>query len=177
MINTASRAWHAPAQKDSPRADSPARCTDNAGLCTDAGFIKGVGQGLVGAAAQPVSGALDALSSAFEGIDATSNTVLGKLSNRPRAVERRRLPRAIGGDRRVQPFVRGDGTDTQVPPSCQFSAIAVVRASFPGAELHALKAGLAPMHMGSMDWLRSHASHPLHHPFLPRSSVAAPHTA
>jgi hypothetical protein len=54
------------------------------------------------------------MSSAFEGIDATSNTVLGKLSSRPRAVQRRRLPRAIGGDRRLQPFLRSDGTDTQV---------------------------------------------------------------
>lgn len=77
--------------------------------------MKGLGQGLVGAAAQPVSGALDFMSSAFEGIDASSNTILGKLSSRPRAARRRRLPRAIGGDRKLQPFVRSDGTDTQVP--------------------------------------------------------------
>lgn len=77
-----------------------------------AGFVKGLGQGLVGAAAQPVSGALDFMSSAFEGIDASSNVILGKLSNQ-RAVKRRRLPRAIGGDRKLQPFLRLDGTDTQ----------------------------------------------------------------
>ncbi|KAK9908805.1 hypothetical protein WJX75_003140 [Coccomyxa subellipsoidea] len=76
------------------------------------GFVKGLGQGLVGVAAQPVSGALDFMSSAFEGIDASSNTILGKLSNTPRAVRRRRLPRSIGGDRKLQPFVRA-GTDAQ----------------------------------------------------------------
>ncbi len=53
------------------------------------------------------------MSSAFEGIDASSNTILGKLSNHPRAVKRRRLPRAIGGDRKLQPFMRA-GTDAQV---------------------------------------------------------------
>ena len=42
----------------------------------------------MGAAAQPVSGALDFMSSsAFEGIDASSNTILGRLSNRPRAMQ------------------------------------------------------------------------------------------
>ncbi len=78
-----------------------------------AGFVKGLGQGLVGAAAQPVSGALDFMSSAFEGIDASSNTILGRLSNRPRAMRRRRLPRAIGGDRKLLPFVRSQRTDQQ----------------------------------------------------------------
>ncbi len=68
----------------------------------------------MGAAAQPVSGALDFMSSAFEGIDASSNTILGRLSNRPRAVKRRRLPRAIGGDRKLLPFVRSDGSDRMV---------------------------------------------------------------
>ena len=83
-------------------------------MCAGVGFVKGLGQGLVGAAAQPVSGALDLLSSAFEGIDASSNTILGRLSARPRAVVRRRLPRALGGDRKLLPFVRSDGTDRQV---------------------------------------------------------------
>lgn len=83
-------------------------------MCAGVGFVKGLGQGLVGAAAQPVSGALDLLSSAFEGIDASSNTILGRLSARPRAVARRRLPRALGGDRKLLPFVRSDGTDRQV---------------------------------------------------------------
>ena len=68
----------------------------------------------MGAAAQPVSGALDFMSSAFEGIDASSNTILGRLSNRPRAVKRRRLPRAIGGDRKLLPFLRSDGSDRMV---------------------------------------------------------------
>lgn len=85
-----------------------------------AGFVKGLGQGLVGAAAQPVSGALDFMSSAFEGIDASSNTILGRLSNRPRALKRRRLPRAIGGDRKLLPAVRSDGTDTQASSTLGF---------------------------------------------------------
>ena len=79
--------------------------------------MKGLGQGLVGAAAQPVSGALDFMSSAFEGIDASSNTILGRLSNRPRAMRRRRLPRAIGGDRKLLPFVRSQRTDQLARPS------------------------------------------------------------
>ncbi len=84
------------------------------------GFVKGLGQGLVGVAAQPVSGALDFMSSAFEGIDASSNVIMGKLSNH-RAVKRRRLPRAIGGDRKLQPFLRLDGTDTQARSASLFA--------------------------------------------------------
>ena len=78
----------------------------------DAGFVKGIGKGLVGAVAQPVSGGLDLFSSAFEGLDASKDQLLGK----PRAsilLRRKRLPRVIGGDGKLQPFVR-DGTERQV---------------------------------------------------------------
>ncbi|KAK9819963.1 hypothetical protein WJX72_004515 [[Myrmecia] bisecta] len=76
------------------------------------GFFKGVGKGIVGAAAQPLSGTLDFMSSAFEGIDATKDKLLG-LERRGLLMKRRRLPRAIGGDRKLQPFVRSDGTERQ----------------------------------------------------------------
>ena len=86
-----------------------------------AGFVKGVGQGLVGAVAAPVSGGLDLFSSAIEGLDASKERLLG----RPRAgtlLARRRLPRVIGGEAKLQPFIR-DGSETAVsrrqpPPSC-----------------------------------------------------------
>jgi len=81
--------------------------------------VKGIGKGLVGAVAQPVSGGLDLFSSAFEGLDASKDQLLGK----PRAsilLRRKRLPRVIGGDGKLQPFVR-NGTERQVCvawPSC-----------------------------------------------------------
>lgn len=77
-----------------------------------AGFVKGVGQGLVGAVAAPVSGGLDLFSSAIEGLDASKERLLG----RPRAgtlLARRRLPRVIGGEAKLQPFIR-DGSETAV---------------------------------------------------------------
>ncbi len=74
--------------------------------------MKGIGKGLVGAVAQPVSGGLDLFSSAFEGLDASKDQLLGK----PRAsilLRRKRLPRVVGGDGKLQPFVR-DGSERQV---------------------------------------------------------------
>jgi hypothetical protein len=71
-----------------------------------------VGQGLVGAVAAPVSGGLDLFSSAIEGLDASKERLLG----RPRAgtlLARRRLPRVIGGEAKLQPFIR-DGSETAV---------------------------------------------------------------
>ena len=82
-----------------------------AGDC--AGFVKGVGKGLLGVAAQPMSGALDFMSSAFEGIDVTSGALRTRLGKSALARARQRLPRAIGGDRRLLPFLRSDGTDRQ----------------------------------------------------------------
>ncbi|KAK9834254.1 hypothetical protein WJX81_000411 [Elliptochloris bilobata] len=77
------------------------------------GFVKGVGKGLLGVAAQPMSGALDFMSSAFEGIDVTSGALRTRLGKSALARARQRLPRAIGGDRRLLPFLRSDGTDRQ----------------------------------------------------------------
>ena len=77
------------------------------------GFLKGVGKGFVGAIAQPISGGLDFASSAFEGIDATKDQLIG----RPRAGtanRRLRLPRAIGGDGKVTAFIGSDGTEKEV---------------------------------------------------------------
>lgn len=73
--------------------------------------MKGVGKGLVGAVAQPMSGGLDLVSSAFEGLEASKDKMMGK--SRSSLVLRRRLPRVISGDRKLQPFVRG-GSEHQV---------------------------------------------------------------
>ncbi|KAL0043199.1 hypothetical protein WJX82_002022 [Trebouxia sp. C0006] len=76
------------------------------------GFFKGVGKGVVGAIAQPISGGLDFASSAFEGIDASKDQLIG----RPRAGStnrRLRLPRAIGGDGKVTALLGSDGTEKE----------------------------------------------------------------
>ena len=77
------------------------------------GFLEGVGKGVVGAIAQAISGDLDFASSAFEGIDATKDLLIG----RPRAGvnnRRLRLPRAVGGDGKVTAFIGSDGTEKEV---------------------------------------------------------------
>lgn len=74
-------------------------------------------KGIIGAVAQPVSGGLEFFSSAFEGIDASSSNLIGRQRN-PKYLQRRRLPRAIGGDGRVHPLLRLEGSvlsDSQVP--------------------------------------------------------------
>ena len=86
-------------------------------LARFAGFFKGVGKGVVGAIAQPISGGLDFASSAFEGIDASKDQLIG----RPRAGTtngRLRLPRAIGGDGKVTAFLGSDGTEKEVSALC-----------------------------------------------------------
>uniref|UniRef100_A0A0E0JZW6 Intermembrane lipid transfer protein VPS13-like C-terminal domain-containing protein n=1 Tax=Oryza punctata TaxID=4537 RepID=A0A0E0JZW6_ORYPU len=67
------------------------------------GFVQGVGKGLIGAAAQPVSRVLDRLLKTTEG----ANAVKMKISSAIMAEEqlvRRRLPRAIGGDSLLYPY-------------------------------------------------------------------------
>ncbi len=68
---------------------------------------------MVGPIAQPISGGLDFASSAFEGMDATQDQLIGRPSagttNR-----RLRLPRAIGGDGKVTAFLGSDGTEKEV---------------------------------------------------------------
>ncbi|KAL6634351.1 hypothetical protein ACP70R_027022 [Stipagrostis hirtigluma subsp. patula] len=73
------------------------------------GFVQGVGKGIIGAAAQPVSGVLDLLSKTTEG----ANAVKMKISSAILAEEqllRRRLPRAIGGDSLLYPYDENKAT-------------------------------------------------------------------
>ncbi|KAK9827173.1 hypothetical protein WJX74_009221 [Apatococcus lobatus] len=76
------------------------------------GFVQGVGRGIIGAAAQPVSGAFEFMSSTFEGIDAVKDQLVGRIKPSD-LYKRNRLPRAIGGDGRLQPFSRSDGSERQ----------------------------------------------------------------
>ncbi len=81
--------------------------------CALAGFVQGVGRGIVGAATQPVSGAFEFMSSTFEGIDAVKDALRGHI--KPSALyKRNRLPRAIGGDGKLQAISRSDGSERQV---------------------------------------------------------------
>ena len=82
-------------------------------ICLNAGFVQGVGRGIIGAAAQPVSGAFEFMSSTFEGIDAVKDQLVGRIKPSD-LYKRNRLPRAIGGDGRLQPFSRSDGSERQV---------------------------------------------------------------
>eukprot|EP00887_Chlorella_sp_A99_P001951 scaffold18.g1951.t1 len=66
------------------------------------GAVKGAAMGILGAVANPVSGMLDALSATAEGFDAS----FGKPREAALVLERRRLPRVVGGDGRLQPLAR-----------------------------------------------------------------------
>ncbi|KAL4447306.1 hypothetical protein ABPG77_007339, partial [Micractinium sp. CCAP 211/92] len=70
------------------------------------GAIKGVGKGLLGVVANPVSGVLQAFSTTAEGFDAT----FGKPRDRLLVLERRRPARVISGEGRLMPLVRGGST-------------------------------------------------------------------
>jgi len=67
------------------------------------GFVSGVGKGLIGAAAQPVSGVLDLLSKTTEGANAVKKQISSAIMAEEQ-LSRRRLPRAIGGDNLLRPF-------------------------------------------------------------------------
>ncbi|KAF5202036.1 Vacuolar protein sorting-associated protein 13c [Thalictrum thalictroides] len=67
------------------------------------GFVQGVGKGLIGAAAQPVSGVLDLLSKTTEGANAVRMKILSAITSEEQLL-RRRLPRVIGGDNLVRPY-------------------------------------------------------------------------
>jgi hypothetical protein len=69
------------------------------------GAVKGMAKGLVGVVANPVSGALDALSATAEGFDASFARSREDLL----VVQRRRLPRAVGADGRLESLFR-DGS-------------------------------------------------------------------
>ncbi|KAL4443584.1 hypothetical protein ABPG75_011321 [Micractinium tetrahymenae] len=70
------------------------------------GAIKGVGKGLLGVVANPVSGVLEAMSATAEGFDAT----FGKPRDRLLVLERRRPARVISGEGKLMPLVRGGST-------------------------------------------------------------------
>ncbi|XP_049360182.1 uncharacterized protein LOC125824878 [Solanum verrucosum] len=67
------------------------------------GFVQGVGKGLLGAAAQPVSGVLDLLSKTTEGANAMRMKIASAIASEDQLL-RRRLPRVIGGDNLVRPY-------------------------------------------------------------------------
>ncbi|CAN1281796.1 Intermembrane lipid transfer protein vps13A [Linum perenne] len=67
------------------------------------GFVQGVGKGLIGAAAQPVSGVLDLLSKTTEGANAMRMKIASAITSEEQLL-RRRLPRVIGGDNLIRPY-------------------------------------------------------------------------
>ncbi|XP_059444630.1 uncharacterized protein LOC132176414 [Corylus avellana] len=67
------------------------------------GFVQGVGKGIIGAAAQPVSGVLDLLSKTTEGANAMRMKIAAAITSDEQLL-RRRLPRVIGGDNLLRPY-------------------------------------------------------------------------
>lgn len=67
------------------------------------GFVSGVGKGLIGAAAQPVSGVLDLLSKTTEGANAMRAKIAAAITSEDLLL-RRRLPRVISGDNLLRPY-------------------------------------------------------------------------
>ncbi|CAK7326271.1 unnamed protein product [Dovyalis caffra] len=67
------------------------------------GFVQGVGKGIIGAAAQPVSGVLDLLSKTTEGANAMRMKIASAITSEEQLL-RRRLPRVIGGDNLLRPY-------------------------------------------------------------------------
>ena len=63
-----------------------------------------MGQGVLGVAANPISGVLEAVSTTFEGVDASTAALLRR--SRPTELQRVRLQRPVGGDKRLLPFQR-----------------------------------------------------------------------
>ncbi|KAL5700718.1 hypothetical protein ACHQM5_026131 [Ranunculus cassubicifolius] len=67
------------------------------------GFVQGVGKGIIGAAAQPVSGVLDLLSKTTEGANAVRMKILSAITSEEQLL-RKRLPRVISADNLVKPY-------------------------------------------------------------------------
>lgn len=67
------------------------------------GFVQGVGKGIIGAAAQPVSGVLDLLSKTTEGANHVRMKIASAITSEEHLL-RRRLPRVIGGDNLLRPY-------------------------------------------------------------------------
>jgi len=71
-----------------------------------AGLLQGLGAGMVGAFAQPLSGAMDMVAKATEGAGASLQKATKAITGDDMVsmAERKRLPRAISGDQWLQPF-------------------------------------------------------------------------
>ncbi|KAG7594430.1 Vacuolar protein sorting-associated protein 62 [Arabidopsis thaliana x Arabidopsis arenosa] len=67
------------------------------------GFVSGFGKGIIGAAAQPVSGVLDLLSKTTEGANAMRMKIAAAITSDEQLL-RRRLPRAVGADSLLRPY-------------------------------------------------------------------------
>ena len=67
------------------------------------GFVSGFGKGIIGAAAQPVSGVLDLLSKTTEGANAMRMKIAAAITSDEQLL-RRRLPRALGADSLLRPY-------------------------------------------------------------------------
>ncbi|XP_022721975.1 uncharacterized protein LOC111279261 isoform X3 [Durio zibethinus] len=67
------------------------------------GFVQGVGKGIIGAAAQPVSGVLDLLSKTTEGANAVRMKIASAIASDEQLL-RRRLPRVVTGDNLLRPY-------------------------------------------------------------------------
>ncbi|MBA0696732.1 hypothetical protein Goshw_014689 [Gossypium schwendimanii] len=67
------------------------------------GFVQGVGKGIIGAAAQPVSGVLDLLSKTTEGANAMRMKIASAIASDDQLL-RRRLPRVVSGDNLLRPY-------------------------------------------------------------------------
>ncbi|XP_043709636.1 uncharacterized protein LOC122658659 isoform X2 [Telopea speciosissima] len=67
------------------------------------GFVQGVGKGIIGAAAQPVSGVLDLLSKTTEGANAMRMKIISAITSEEQLL-RRRLPRVISADNLLRPY-------------------------------------------------------------------------
>ncbi|XP_077211040.1 calcium-dependent lipid-binding family protein isoform X2 [Tasmannia lanceolata] len=67
------------------------------------GFVQGVGKGIIGVAAQPVSGVLDLLSKTTEGANAVRMKITSAITSEEQLL-RKRLPRVIGGDNLLRPY-------------------------------------------------------------------------
>ncbi|XP_056685998.1 uncharacterized protein [Spinacia oleracea] len=67
------------------------------------GFVQGVGKGLIGVAAQPVSGVLDLLSKTTEGANAMRMKIQAALTSEEQLL-RRRMPRVVSGDNLLRPY-------------------------------------------------------------------------
>ncbi|KAJ6726583.1 hypothetical protein OIU79_004678 [Salix purpurea] len=67
------------------------------------GFVQGVGKGIIGAAAQPVSGVLDLLSKTTEGANAMRMKITSAITSEEQLL-RQRLPRVISADNLLRPY-------------------------------------------------------------------------